>query len=52
MDKFVKGLTSAVNVEGLGFFAGVFILLTILSIIRWRPEDVAARIQGEEPTTG
>lgn len=52
VDKFVKGLTSAVNVEGLGFFAGVFILLTILSIIQWRPEDVAARIQGDTTTTG
>lgn len=51
MDKFVKGLTSAVNVEGLGFFAGVFILLTILAIVRWRPEDVAARIQGTGDTS-
>lgn len=52
MNKFVKGLTDAVSAEGLGFLLGVFIVLTILAIVQWRPEDVAARIQGTDTSTG
>lgn len=52
VDKFLKGLTSAINAEGLGFFLGIFIILVILALVEWRPEDVAARISGDTTTTG